>query len=293
MTDQIASITPVATDLNTPCSPTWCPGCGNFAILSAFKKAATQEGWNNTNTSMVAGIGCHGHIVNYVKLTSVEGLHGRAIPVGTGIKMANHELNVFVFTGDGDCMGEGGNHFIHACRRNHDITIVLHNNNIYGLTTGQTSPTSPHNFKTKSTPDGNPDYPLLPVPLAIASGATFVAREYAGNVKELTELLIRANSHKGISILEVVLPCVSFNKEFGAEFFKENTYRLPEDYDVTDKVAAFAKALEWGSHQVPLGVFYEEAKPSYESEIPQLQHNILLENTYMDRDVTGLLRKQG
>src|SRR3989344_4710470 len=163
-------------DLTTLCSPNWCPGCGNFTIWAAFKNACVKKGWDNTNSVLVAGIGCHGHILNFTKITSVEGLHGRAIPVATGIKMVNNNLNVFVFTGDGDCLAEGGNHFIHACRRNHNLTIIIHNNALYSLTTGQACPTTPLGEKTKSTPFGNLDNPLNPVALAIVSGATFVAR---------------------------------------------------------------------------------------------------------------------
>jgi 2-oxoglutarate ferredoxin oxidoreductase subunit beta len=136
-------------------TPTWCPGCGDFGIWTAFQNAASMANWNNTNTVLVAGIGCHGHIVNFMDITSFEGLHGRAIPVASGIKMANHNLNVFVFTGDGDSLSEGGNHFSHAARRNQNLTVIIHDNAIYGLTTGQTSPRSPIGFQSKSTPNGN------------------------------------------------------------------------------------------------------------------------------------------
>ena len=163
-------------DLQTPFMPNWCPGCGNMPLWLAFKNAAVKQDWNNSNTAVVAGIGCHGHLVNFTKLTAFEGLHGRALPAATGMKIANTSLNVFVFTGDGDCFGEGGNHFIHACRRNHNLTVVLHDNGLYALTTGQTSPITPHDSKTKSTPFGNPDEPFNPLVMAIASGATFVTR---------------------------------------------------------------------------------------------------------------------
>ncbi len=139
-------------DLTTPCQQSWCPGCGDIAIWAAFKNAAVKEDWNNSNTALVAGIGCHGHLTNFTKLTSFEGLHGRALPVAEGIKMANNKLHVFVFTGDGDSLSEGGNHFLHAARRNVNITVFIHDNSIYGLTTGQTSPTSPMEYKSKSTP---------------------------------------------------------------------------------------------------------------------------------------------
>lgn len=279
-------------DLTTKHAPTWCPGCGNFGLWGAFKNACVKEGWDNTNTALVAGIGCHGHILNYTKITSVEGLHGRGIPVATGIKMANHKLNVIVFTGDGDCLGEGGNHLIHACRRNHDITVIIHDNAVYGLTTGQTSPASPHGFVSKSTPDGNPDYPLNPMALAIASGATFVARALATNIPQLTEILIKANNHKGIAVVDVLQPCITFVKDCSPKFFMENCYQL-ENHDVTNKAEAFKKSLEWGPKQIPVGIFYQVENPSYESQIPQLQQKTLVESTPDFTKLESVFKKYG
>jgi len=277
-------------DLTTKCNPTWCPGCGNFGIWGAFKNAVVKQGWDNTNSVLVAGIGCHGNFVNFIKLTSFEGLHGRAIPVATGIKLANHKLNVFVFSGDGDCLGEGGNHLLHGARRNHDLTVMIHDNELYSLTTGQTSPASPHGLKTKSTPFGNPDYPISPVTLAIAAGATFVARGYAGDIPRLTELIIKANAHKGFSVIDVLQPCVTFNKDFNHKFFQENTYQL-ENYDATNKEEAFKKSLEWGLKQIPLGIFYKEEKPSYEESLPQLKEKVLIENSNIRKNLDDLFRK--
>jgi len=277
-------------DLTTKCSPTWCPGCGNFGTWAAFKNAALKQGWDNTNTLMVTGIGCHGNIYNFTKITSFEGLHGRAIPVATGAKLANSSLNVFVFSGDGDCLGEGGNHLIHASRRNHDLTIVLHNNELYGLTTGQTSPATPHGSKTKSSPAGNLDYPFSPIALAIAAGATFVARAYSTDIARLAEIMIQANEHKGLSFIEVLQPCVTFDKEHTHQFFQQNTYQLDESYDPTNKEAAFAKALEWGEKQIPLGIFYQTEKPSYESEIVQIKDQPLIKNT-TPRELQSLFKK--
>lgn len=236
--------------------PNWCPGCGNLPIWGAFKNAASKAKWDNTNTVLVAGIGCHGHILNFISITSFGGLHGRPIPVAEGMKLANPKLNVFIFTGDGDCLGEGGNHFIHAARRNIDITVLLHDNGVYALTTGQTSPTSPVGYKSKSTPEGNMDNPLNPLALAIASGAAFVAREYAGNMKNLTDLIIEANRHKGMSVVDILQPCVTFNKEFTHKFFQENTYYLDESYDPTDRISAIEKAQDFGSKNIPLGILY-------------------------------------
>lgn len=277
-------------ELSTPCSPNWCPGCGDFAIWAAFKNAIVKQGWDNTNSVLVAGIGCHGHIVNFIKLTSFEGLHGRALPVATGIKLANNRLNVFVSTGDGDCLAEGGNHFVHACRRNHDLTIMLHDNAVYGLTTGQTSPASPHGFKSKSTPSGNLDEPIYPLALAIAAGATFVARGYASNIPKLTELIIQANDHKGLSVIDILQPCVTFNKEYTHEFFQRNTYYLADDYDRTDRAAAFQKALEWDLQKIALGVFYESDRPSYESQLPQIVDQSLIENALSRGGVNELFK---
>ncbi len=262
-------------DLQTKCDPTWCPGCGNFGIWGAFRNAAVLNGWDNTNTVLTAGIGCHSHILNFVKLTSFEGLHGRAIPVATGIKIARPNLNVFVFTGDGDCLGEGGNHFLHACRRNHNLTVILHDNAIYGLTTGQTSPTSPLDFKSKSTPFGNLDQPISPVTLAIAAGATFVARGYAPDIPKLTELITLANNHKGLAVIDVLQPCVTFNHRYTHQYYQANTYYLGKDHDIKNKEAAFKKSLEWGEKQIPLGIFYQVEKPSYEEQLPKLDQKNL------------------
>jgi 2-oxoglutarate ferredoxin oxidoreductase subunit beta len=278
-------------ELASPCDPTWCPGCGNFAIWAAFKNAAVKAGWNSTNTALVAGIGCHGHILNFLKMVSFEGLHGRAIPVATGIKLANHRLNVFVFTGDGDCLAEGGNHFIHACRRNHNIKIFIHDNAIYGLTTGQTSPTSPHEYKSKSTPSGNPDYPISPVSLAISAGATFVARGYAGDIPALTELMIEVAEHQGVAVLDILQPCVTWNKNYTPGFYQENTYQLDKKHDVTNKEAAFKKSLEWGIKQIPLGIFYQVDQPTYESQLPQIKDKPLIEISPERKDLRELFEK--
>jgi 2-oxoglutarate/2-oxoacid ferredoxin oxidoreductase subunit beta len=278
-------------DLHTPFSPNWCPGCGNLNIWGALKGAAVKEGWDNTNTVLVAGIGCHGHILNFIKLTSFEGLHGRALPVATGVKLANHKLNVFVLTGDGDCLGEGGNHFIHACRRNHDLTILLHDNALYALTTGQASPVTQHGVKTKSTPQGNPDEPISPLAIAIAAGATFAARAYAGDVPKLTDLIIEANKHAGLAVIDILQPCVTFNKICTHAFFQENTYYLGEGYNPTNKEAAFTKALEFGPKKIPLGILYKVEKPSFESQLPQISEKTLVEQEPNVKNISALFKK--
>lgn len=277
-------------ELTTICKPTWCPGCGNFGLWGAFKNAAVLKGWDNTNTCLVAGIGCHGHILNFTKITSVEGLHGRAIPVATGIKLANNKLNVFVFTGDGDCFGEGGNHFIHACRRNHDLTIIIHDNALYSLTTGQTCPTTPLGEKTKSTPNGNLDNPINPVALAIASGATFVARAFSSDLPGLQEIIIKASEHQGLSVIDVLQPCTTLNKDYTTQYFQANCYKLDASFDPSNKVEAFKKSLEWGPKQIPLGIIYQEDKPSYESQIIQIKEKPLIEIP-IERNLEELFKK--
>lgn len=278
-------------DLSTQCSPSWCPGCGNFTIWAAFKNACVQKGWDNTNSLIVAGIGCHGHIVNFTKMSSFEGLHGRPLPVAAGVKMVNHKLNVFVFSGDGDCLGEGGNHFIHACRRNHDLTLILHDNAIYGLTTGQTSPVSPHGFKTKSTPGGNLDEPLYPMAMAVAAGASFVARVYAGHIAQMTDIMVKATEHKGFSVIDVLQPCVTFNKVYTHAYFQQNTYYVGQDYDKTNRELAFKKSLEWGEKQIALGILYEVNKQSYEEQIIQIKDKPLVENPPVKRNLDELFKE--
>lgn len=281
---------PTLNDLKTPKTCTWCPGCGNFGIWTAFKQAAVMEGWDNTNTVMVAGIGCHGHINNFVNLSSFEGLHGRPIPVAAGIKMVNQKLNVFVFTGDGDCLGEGGNHFIHAARRNQDITVILHDNAVYALTTGQTSPSSSCGYKSKSTPQGNIDPPAHPLALAISAGATFVARVYSGDLPRLTAMLIKANSHKGFAVVQVLQPCVTFNKEYSHIFFQENIYQLNEKHNTKDKQAAFAKSLEWGIKQIPVGIVYEVNEPTCEERVSHPKNLPVVTAPLQKRDINELLK---
>jgi 2-oxoglutarate ferredoxin oxidoreductase subunit beta len=273
-------------ELNTSETCTWCPGCGDFAIWTALKHAAREQGWNNTNTALVAGIGCHGHLVNFLKLTSFEGLHGRAIPVASGLKMANHDLNVFVITGDGDCLSEGGNHLIHAARRNHDLTVLLHDNALYALTTGQTSPRSPKGYKSKSTPHGSLAEPIQPLHLALAAGATFLARCYAGNILQLTDLIAQANAHRGFAVLQVLQPCVTFNHVYTHQFYQENVYQLDATYDHTNRALALQKTLEWDFKKIPVGILYQEERATYEEQLPQLSKTTLVKQNNSARNLT-------
>lgn len=280
-----------AQDYNTIYTPNWCPGCGNFGIWVAFKEAAAKQKWDETNTVITAGIGCHGHIINFTKVTSFEGLHGRPIPVACGIKMANHSLNVFVFTGDGDALAEGGNHFIHAARRNHNVTVILHDNAIYGLTTGQTSPTSSKGYKSKSTPYGNLDEPLHPLRVALAAGATFLARVYSSNVKMLADLIIKANAHQGFAVIQILQPCVTFNSEYTHAYYLKNIYPLDSAYDPANKILAYEKLLEWGEKKIPVGIIYQSNELSYEAQIPQIANSPLVNNLCKKQNLSKLLKQ--
>ena len=275
----------------TPNVCNWCQGCGNFGIWTAFKKAAEKEGWTDGNTAVVAGIGCHGHIINFMKITAFEGLHGRALPVASGIKFANHKLKVMVFTGDGDGLSEGGNHFVHTARRNQDLTVILHDNADYGLTTGQTSPRSPKGYVSKSTPEGKIDEPINPLLLALTAGASFVARTYSGDVEHTAEIIAKAAAHKGFALVDVLQPCVTFNKDYTHQFYLKNIYKLPEKYDKTDLVGAMQKSMEWGSGKIPVGVFYETDAPCNEEQTEVIKEKTLISRAVPKRDLKKLFER--
>ena len=256
--------------------PAWCPGCGNFGILTAVKKALVELNLEPHQVLLVSGIGQAGKLPHYLKGNVFNSLHGRPVPPAVGAKLANKELVVIAISGDGDGYGEGGNHFIHAARRNHDITYLVHNNQIYGLTKGQTSPTSDIGFVTKTTPQGAPP-PVNPIILAIAAGATFVARAFAGDIDYLSSIIRQGINHRGFALIDILQPCVSFNHKNTYQWYKERVYKLEQDgtYASSDKMAAFKKAQEWGEH-IPIGVFYREDRPTYESAFPALGKTTLV-----------------
>ncbi len=260
-------------DLETGRRNTWCPGCGNFGILKALKDALVRLNIEQEKVVMVAGIGCSGTITNYVKVNTFHTLHGRVLPVATGIKLSNPELIVIGHAGDGDAYAIGSSHLIHAARRNIDITYIVHNNMVYGLTTGQTSPTSPVGMKSKTTPFGSFENPVNPIALGIASGATFVARGYAGRPKHLSMLIEEAIKHRGFALIDVLQPCVTWDRERGYAWYNERVYELEEEnHDYTDKNMAYAKAYEWGD-KIPIGIFYWVEEPTLEDRLPQLDEN--------------------
>ena len=236
----------------------WCPGCGNYSILKIMKKTLSELNISPNELVLVSGIGQAAKIPQYFKTNYFNGLHGRALPPATAIKISNPNLTVIAESGDGDMYGEGGNHFIHAIRRNPDITNIIHNNMIYGLTKGQASPTSEIGFKTPVQMNGVFLEPFNPVSTAIALNASFVARAFSGDVEKTKNILKKAIKHKGFSIVDIFQPCVSFNKINTYNWFKENTYYLNSKYDSSDRIEAFKKSIE--KEKLPLGIFYINKK---------------------------------
>ena len=256
-------------DLSTKEQPTWCAGCGDFSILSVVKTAISELNLEPHNTLLVSGIGCGSKTPHFIKTYGFEGLHGRALPVATGAKLVNKELNVIVIGGDGDGYGIGGNHFLHTMRRNLDITYLVQNNEVYGLTKGQMSPTSEKGFKSPSTPYGAIEEPVNPIALAIISGATYVARGYSFDGLHLKNLIVNGMKHKGFAIIDILQPCTTYNKINTMEWYKPSLYKLEEDgHDISDKMAALKKADEWGD-RIPIGLFYQVQKPTFEDDLPQ------------------------
>lgn len=238
----------------------WCPGCGNFSILKVLKQALSELGIKPEKLVLVSGIGQAAKIPHYFRTNFFNGLHGRAIPPATAIKVVNPDLTVIAESGDGDMYGEGGNHLINAIRRNPDITNIVHNNMVYGLTKGQASPTSQIGFKTPVQVKGVFLEPFNPLALAVALDASFVARAFSGDIEQTKEILERAISHKGFALVDIFQPCVSFNKVNTHKWFKENTYYLDKSHDPLNRAVAFQKAVE--REKLPLGIFYRNDKKS-------------------------------
>lgn len=253
----------------------WCPGCGNFAILDCLKTSLEQLGKDPSEVLVAAGIGQAAKTPQYISANAFCGLHGRSLPAAVGAKIANEKLTVVVDTGDGDSYGEGGNHFIHNIRRNVDITHFVHDNQIYGLTKGQASPTSIVGLKTGIQTNGNFNEPLNPVLLAIASGAGFVARAFSGNREHLISLMKQAIEYKGYALIDILAPCISFNKINTFGWYKQRIYELDEAYDSGDKAAAISKAMEFDD-RIPIGILYKEEKSTYHDKNEVLKQKELL-----------------
>lgn len=255
-------------NLSTSAKITWCPGCPNNQILVSFRKAVTElvdsGAWKPEHFVAAAGIGCHGKITDYLNMNTFECLHGRAIPTATGIRLANPSLNVVVFSGDGDAYSEGMNHLIHAAQRNPDITVFIHDNQVFALTTGQATATSPTGYKGNSRPEGSIDVPLKPLEILLAAGASFIARTYAGDMAKTTEIMKAAMCHKGFAFVDIIQPCITFYDT--RDFYKEHIVWLAEDHDVSNPDAAF-RAMRRADDKIPLGIFYRSERPTFEELI--------------------------
>lgn len=253
----------------------WCPGCGNFSILNSLKSAFFEIGLKPHEVLICSGIGQAAKMPHYVNVNGFNGLHGRALPPALGAHIANKNLHIFVVSGEGDTYGEGGNHFIHNARRNLNIVHMVHDNQIYGLTKGQGSPTTGLGQKTSLQFDGVYVQPLNPAALAIAAGATFVARSFSGNMAHLKEMIKLAHEHKGYALIDILQPCVTFNKVNTFEWYKDRSYILEDSYDPTDKIKAFERAQEFGD-SIPLGILYKEERPTFLDSIPHIDNDSAL-----------------
>src|ERR1700746_2461543 len=245
-------------DLKGRVDPDWCPGCGDFGVLAAIQKALVDLQIPNHNVVAISGIGCSSNLPGFINTYGMHTLHGRALAVATGMKLANHDLTVLVTGGDGDGFGIGGNHFVHTMRRNVDLLYIVMDNQIYGLTTGQTSPTSRIGMKTKSMPFGNIEAPVNPISLALAAGATFVARGFSAEQKHLTEIIKQGIEHPGFSFLGVFSPCGTYNHDNTSQWFRPRVKKLEDDpaYNPADWIAAMEKSLLWGDG-IPIGNFFQ------------------------------------
>jgi 2-oxoglutarate ferredoxin oxidoreductase subunit beta len=264
----------------------WCPGCGNFSIVKAVKQALVAHNLKPHEVLFVSGIGQAAKAPHYLNVNLFDGLHGRSLPVATGAKLANPKLTVIVESGDGCNYGEGGNHFLAAIRRNIDVTLLVHNNQVYGLTKGQASPTSAEGFVTKAQPQGMPSAPFNPIAVAVAMKTGFVARGFAGMIDELSGLIRQGISHHGFALIDVLQPCVSFNKVNTFAWYKQRCTSLPQTYDPTEWEEAMKVASEWGE-RIPTGILYRNDRTSFEDHFP-----ILSQGPLIDKHVDKVMLKE-
>lgn len=259
-------------DFRNNVKPNWCPGCGDFSIQAAIQRAASSCGLEPDQLAVISGIGCSGRISGYIHAYGVHSIHGRALPIAQGVKLANRDLTVIASGGDGDGFAIGMGHTIHAIRRNINITYIVMDNQIYGLTKGQTSPRSAEGFVTKSTPEGSIETTLSPLELALSAGATFVAQSFSSDIKQLTALIEEGIKHEGFSIINVFSPCVTFNKVNTYEWFKENIVNLDSfpEYDSSNRISAMTKLME--TNGLVTGLIYQDkSRKSYENQISGFQ----------------------
>ncbi len=271
-------------------TPAWCPGCGNYGILNVFKEALMELDIEPHQFTIVSGIGQAGKFPHYLRCNTFNGLHGRTLPVATGIRLSNHGMLVIAVAGDGDCYGEGGNHLIHAMRRNINVKLFVHDNQIYGLTKGQASPTSMEGMVTKAQPSGAFPEQLNPIALAVALDCSFVARGFAGDIEHLKRLIKEAINHKGFSLVDIFQPCVTFNKINTYEWYRQRVYHIEPEYNPEDKIEAFKRALEWGD-RIPAGVIYRNHRPIFEEKIPAIKKSVLIKQSFDNSKIDSTLKE--
>jgi 2-oxoglutarate/2-oxoacid ferredoxin oxidoreductase subunit beta len=257
----------------------WCPGCGNFGILDAMKAAFAGLDLPPEEMLLVSGIGQAAKTPHFLRCNCFHSLHGRALPIATGAKIANHRMTVVVNTGDGDCYGEGGNHFMHAIRRNIDVTVLAHNNGVYGLTKGQASPTSAEGMRTKMQPGGVLSSAFNPLAVALSLGAGFVARGFSGDGDQLQELIQAGIRHKGFALIDILQPCVSFNRHNTHKWYKDRVAPIADRHDETDLIAALQLALGTDDG-IPTGIYFRRESLSYTDRIAELKHGPLVQRQY-------------
>lgn len=271
-------------DYRSPVRPTWCKGCGDYGIWNALKFALSELDLAPHEVLMVSGIGCGSKTPDYTHVNGLHTLHGRSLPAATGARLANHGAEVICVHGDGDGYGMGLGHMMHAARRNLDITDVVQNNRVYGLTKGQYSPTSPEGFVSKTSPQGAIDRPVNPWALALAAGATFIGRGFPADLRHLVEVIKKAIQHRGYALVDVLQPCVSFNRAYAYDYYQPRVYKLEEEpgHDPSDRAMAWEKAHEWGD-RIPMGILYQvEGEPTYEDQVPVLQEGPLVKQTFRE-----------
>lgn len=280
-------------ELNTAANCNWCPGCGDFGILMALKQAIFELKLDPEETVIVSGIGCGSQAPHLVNVYGFHSLHGRAMPVAGAMKIANHKMNIIAIGGDGDGYGIGLSHLLNSARRNFNITYIVQNNQVYGLTKGQTSPTSGKGYKSKTTPEGVIEPMMRPLALALSSGGTFIARGFAGDIPHLKEMIMRGIQHKGFALIDTLQPCVTFNKINTYQWFKERAYKLEEGekpHDPSNVFEAFAKMSEW-EERIPLGIYYQVERPCYEDELPMLKDLPLVKHDINAIDISAAMQE--
>ncbi len=280
-----------ARDFNCDFENKWCPGCGNFAILEAMKNALAGRGLSPKDVLMISGIGQAGKTPHFLKCNFFHGLHGRAIPLATGASVADSRLPIIVSMGDGDCYGEGGNHFLAAVRRNPDMTLLIHDNQVYGLTKGQASPTSKRGFVTRLQPGGVRSDPLNPVALALSQGAGFVARAYCVHKEQLSGLISQAMDYRGLSIINIMQVCVSFNPVNTYDWYKDRIYDIDKKGHSTDDFQAAMDLAFMDDEKIPTGLIYKKERVCFADRVPVLAKGALADRKYDSAKVQALLDK--